>query len=309
MPTAFIVRSMKTTPRQLCIVTGLSGAGKSTAIGVFEDLNFFAVDGLPASLSPEMTAMMSRPAMCHYDGMALGMDLREHNFMDELELALLNLSSHEMAVRLLFLEASETELLRRYAFTRRPHPLEKKGFGLAHAISSEREQLKPLRGMADVIIDSTGFSIHDMRRAIQRHFGSGAPAEHSLKINLLSFGYKYGIPEDADFVFDMRFLPNPFFVDSLKPLSGKDEAVAEYVFAAPLARELRQKTYDYFQFLLPQIEEEGRRRVTIAIGCTGGRHRSVAMAEKLAESLRKDHYEVLLEHRNLNDDPKNISSL
>lgn len=304
-----MLKHMNNNRKQLCIVTGLSGAGKSTAIGAFEDLNFFSVDGLPASLSPEMAAMLSRPAMRHYDGMALGMDLREHNFVNELEHALLNLPSNYLGIRLLFLEASETELLKRYAFTRRPHPLEKNGFGLAHAIAEEREQLKPLRDMADIIIDSTDFSIHDMRRAIRRYCGETSCAQHNLKINILSFGYKYGIPKDADYVFDMRFLPNPYFVDDLKPLSGKDTAVAEYVFKTPLAKELIRKTLDFMQFILTRIEEDGRNRLTIAIGCTGGRHRSVAIAEKLADTLRKEHYTVVIEHRNLNDDAKNAALL
>ncbi len=288
--------------KQLCIVTGLSGAGKSTAIGAFEDLDFFAVDGLPASLSPEMAAMMTRPAMRHYSGMALGMDLREHNLLAELEKALLNLPAHGLVVRLLFLEAAESELLKRYAFTRRPHPLEKTGMGLAHAIAAEREQLKPLREMADIVLDSTGFSIHDMRRAIQRHFGAESHDTHTLKICLISFGYKYGLPKDVDFVFDMRMLPNPFFIEKLKPLSGKDSAVADYVFAHPLSREMSQKILEFLQFALPRMEEDGRHRVTIGIGCTGGRHRSVAIAEKLASCMRNEHYQVLLEHRNLEDD-------
>lgn len=297
---------MENSQGQLCIVTGLSGAGKSTAISAFEDLNFFAVDGLPASLSPEMAAMMSRPAMSRYSGMALGMDLREPDFINELENALLNLPGHGLSMRLLFLEASNAELLRRYAFTRRPHPLEKTGLGLAQAIAAEREKLKPLRHMADIAIDSSGFSIHDMRRAIQMHFGRTTSDWRRIRVNMLSFGYKYGVPSDADFIFDMRFLPNPYFVDALKPLSGKDDAVAEYVFRSPLAQELTQKTLDYLQFALPRMEEDGRSRVTVAIGCTGGRHRSVAMAEKLADSLRNDHYQVLLEHRNLNDDAKTV---
>lgn len=288
--------------KQLCIVTGLSGAGKSTALGAFEDINFFAVDGLPASLSPELAGMMSRQAMNRYNGMAIGMDLREENFVNELETALLNLPAGELGVRLLFLEAAESELLRRYAFTRRPHPLEKSGLGLAQALAAEREQMKPIREMADIVIDSTGFSIHDMRRAVLRHFRKNDANRHELKLNVISFGYKYGIPEDADYVFDVRFLPNPYFVDSLRQLSGKDAAVAEYVFRAPLARDLTQKTLEFFQFALPHFEADGRSRITVAIGCTGGRHRSVAMAERLAGALRKENYQVMVEHRNLDDD-------
>lgn len=285
--------------KQLCIVSGLSGAGKSTALGAFEDIDYFAVDGLPAGLMPEMAAMFERPAMSRYHGMALGMDLREHDFVNEFENALLKLPSRGLAISLVFLDASESELLRRYAYTRRPHPLEKDNMGLAEAISSERARLEPLRAMSDIVIDSTDFSIHDMRRAILHHFSANDSARHGLKVNLISFGYKYGIPKDADFVFDMRHLPNPFFVENLRLLSGKDAAVAAYVFDAPAARELEARICAFLVATLPQIEEEGRSRVTIAMGCTGGRHRSVAMAEQLCADLRSEGYSVLLEHRHI----------
>lgn len=288
--------------KPLCIVTGLSGAGKSTAIRAFEDLGFFTVDGLPASLAPDITAIMNKQAMSHFDGLAIGMDMREANFLEEFNKALLQLSAHGLSVNLVFLEASEADLLRRYAATRRPHPLERRGMGLAAAITEERGKLKPIRDMADFVLDSSGFSIHDLRRAIHKQYSRAEKSDSHLRLNILSFGYKYGIPKDADFVFDLRFLDNPFFVDELRPLSGKDQKVATYVFKSGAADVFMEKLLALFKFVLPQMEAEGRNRVTIAMGCTGGRHRSVAVAERLARDLGQAGFSLALEHRNLDSD-------
>lgn len=287
--------------KTLCIVTGLSGAGKSTALRAFEDLGFFAVDGLPASLAPDISAMMKKAAMSRFNGAAICMDMREANFLEEFNKALQELSSSGNAANLIFMEASDRDLMRRYAATRRPHPLERESAGLADAIALEREQLKPAREMADLVVDSSGFSIHDLRKLIHRHFGGGYSG-CALRINLLSFGYKYGIPEDSDYVFDLRFLDNPYFVEDLRPFSGLDQAVAEYVFKSGAAGEFLEKTLALFRFVLPQMEAEGRKRVTIAMGCTGGRHRSVAIAERLAHDLRQAGFPLALEHRNLESD-------
>lgn len=286
-------------PPRVSIVTGLSGAGKSTALRVFEDLRQLAVDGLPASLAPEMAAMMQRESMRHFTGIALGMDIRQGNFLEELNAALSELSGMGIRPQLVFLEADDKTLMRRYAATRRPHPLEREGMGLEAALHAERERLKPLRDMADLVLDTSRFSIHDLRRAIQKRWNHETGAGRSLRVNILSFGFKYGIPHEADMVFDLRFLPNPYFVDDLRPLSGRDKPVANYVFAAPEAREYAAKLLDLLLFLLPRMEAEGRYRVTVALGCTGGRHRSVAMAEYLAQSVRQAGYPVTLEHRHL----------
>lgn len=285
-------------PPRVSIVTGLSGAGKSTALRVFEDLRHLAVDGLPASLAPEMAAMMQRESMRHFKGIALGMDIRQGNFLEELNAALGKLSGMGIQPHLLFLEADDKTLMRRYAATRRPHPLEREGMSLEAALHAERERLKPLRDMADLVLDTTRFSIHDLRRAIQKRW-NGAPGSARLRVNVMSFGFKYGIPHEADMVFDLRFLPNPYFVEDLRPLSGKDKAVADYVFASPQAREYSAKLLDLLLFLLPQMESEGRYRVTIALGCTGGRHRSVALAEHMAQAVGQAGYPVSLEHRHL----------
>ncbi|MBD5627185.1 MAG: RNase adapter RapZ [Desulfovibrio sp.] len=284
---------------RVSIVTGLSGAGKSTALRVFEDLRYLAVDGLPASLAPEMAAMMQRDSMRHFKGIALGMDIRQGNFPEELHAALSELARMGIRPQLLFLEADDKTLMRRYAATRRPHPLEREGMGLEAALRAERERLEPLRGMADLVLDTSRFSIHDLRRAIQKRWSSEGGSGRTLRVNIMSFGFKYGIPHEADMVFDLRFLPNPYFVEDLRPLSGKDKPVADYVFASPEAREYGAKLLDLLLFLLPLMESEGRYRVTIALGCTGGRHRSVAMAEHLAQGVRQAGYPVSLEHRHL----------
>lgn len=283
----------------VCIVTGLSGAGKSVALRVFEDLGYFTVDGLPASLAPEMVGMMRRPSMEHFRGIALGMDLRQNDFLRQLNGALLALAEGGTRAQVLFVEAHTATLLRRYAATRRPHPLERGGFGLEAAIAAERDRLRPLREMADFVVDTSRLSIHDLRRIIQKRWTRGPENLHPLRVNLLSFGFKYGIPAEADFVFDMRFLANPYFDESLREKSGKDKAVADYVFAAPAAVEFRNKLTDLVLYMLPLMETEGRYRVTLAVGCTGGRHRSVAMAEYLRRVLRQSGYAVSMEHRHL----------
>ena len=286
-------------PVQVCIVTGLSGAGKSTAVQVFEDLRYFAVDGLPASLAPEMAAMMERPSMSHFMGIALGMDMRQSNFPDEINDALSVMAAKGIRPLLLFLEADAQELMRRYATTRRPHPLEREGMGLEAALAAERNRLRPLREMADLVIDTSRFSIHDLRRSIQKRWSGNKDKLRAIRVNVISFGFKYGVPREADTVFDLRFLPNPYFVEELRPLCGKDKAVADYVFASPSAVEFRKKLLDLLFFMLPLMEAEGRYRITIAVGCTGGRHRSEAMAEELSQALRQADYPTSLEHRHL----------
>lgn len=286
-------------PVQACIVTGLSGAGKSTALQVFEDLRYFSVDGLPASLAPEMVDMMERPSMSHFKGIALGMDMRQNDFLDEINEALSAMTAKGIRPLLLFLEADAQELMRRYATTRRPHPLEREGMGLEAALSAERSSLSPLRDMADLVIDTSRFSIHDLRRAIQKRWSGDKGNLRAIRVNVISFGFKYGVPREADFVFDLRFLPNPYFVESLRPLCGKDKAVADHVLASPAAQEFKGKLLDLLFFMLPLMEAEGRYRVAIAVGCTGGRHRSVAMAEEILQALRQADYPATLEHRHL----------
>lgn len=289
---------------ELIIVTGLSGAGKSTALTVFEDLGYFTVDGLPASLAPEMANLMKREPMRHFKGMAIGMDLRQESFLEEYTKTLDKLAQSCTDIRVIFLESDDNALLRRYAATRRPHPLERSGFALESALAEERRLLEPIREKANIIINSSNFSIHDLRRYIQRKVLQNSGDSSLMRVNLLSFGFKYGLPTDADFIFDLRFLDNPYFLESLRPLSGKDEPVVEYIFSQQNARTFRDMLIDLLNFALTAMSEEGRYRVTIAFGCTGGRHRSVAMAEQVGLALKDLGFPVSMEHRNLNRDAR-----
>ena len=226
------------------------------------------------------------------------MDVRQGDLLD-IEQTLMNLSSHNIHPRLLFVTADAAVLMRRYAATRRPHPLEREGMGLEAAMEAERRRLQPLLSMADMILDTASFSIHDLRRAVQQHWGEMQGLRRTLKINLISFGFKYGVPKEADLVFDLRFLPNPYFVDALRPLSGKDAVVREYVFAQPWTRKFRTHFFTFIRSLLPLYDADGRYRLSIAIGCTGGRHRSVSMTEELYKALQTSNYSISLEHRHL----------
>ncbi len=290
------------TSRELdvCVVTGMSGAGKSTALSVFEDLRFFTVDGLPASLASDMVAMMARPSMQHFRGIALGLDMRQEDFSREMHLALQQLEVQGHRPTLIFLESAVPILMRRYATTRRPHPLEREGISLESAIQAEIARLRPFRERADLVLDTSNFSIHDLRRVIQKRWNARRKERlRNIRVNVVSFGFKYGIPRDADMVFDLRFLPNPYFKDTLRPLSGKNHEVADYVFSEDFAQQYRQKVLELLLFTLPLMEAEGRFRVTIGIGCTGGRHRSVAMAEDVFRRLKQADYPVTIEHRHL----------
>ncbi len=278
------------------VVTGLSGAGKSTALNVFEDLGYFCVDGLPAAMLPKLVALFYGKDSRHR-GLALGMDLRQHDFLDQWNDATQELASAGIFVRVIFVEAKPEPLMRRYATTRRPHPLESSSLGLEQAMQKERAMLAPLRRDAELVLDTSEYSIHDLRRQIQDRFMAKDHAGQGMRVHVISFGFKYGVPAEADLVFDLRFLPNPYFVPELKPLSGKDAAVADYVLAGEPGRTFRQKLLDFLLYLLPLYASEGRYRIALAIGCTGGRHRSVAMSELLFATLRDSGYSVTIEHR------------
>jgi UPF0042 nucleotide-binding protein len=278
------------------VVTGLSGAGKSTALNVFEDLGYFCVDGLPAAMLPKLAALFLGKDSKHR-GLALGMDLRQSEFLDQWNEAVQELSAKGVYVRVLFVEAKPDILMRRYATTRRPHPLESGELGLEQALLKERAMLSPLRKDAELVLDTSEFSIHDLRRMIQERFAAKEHVGQGMRVHVISFGFKYGAPAEADLVFDMRFLPNPYFDPELRPLSGKDAPVAEYVLGADPGRTFKTKFLDFLLYLLPLYAVEGRYRITVAIGCTGGRHRSVAMSELLYATLRDDGYSVTLEHR------------
>lgn len=278
------------------VVTGLSGSGKSTALNVFEDLGYFCVDGLPAAMLPKLVTLFLGKDSKHR-GLALGMDLRQHDFLDQWNDALQELSARGIFVRVLFVEAKDSTLMRRYATTRRPHPLESASLGLEQALTRERAMLSPLRKDAELVIDTSEYSIHDLRRMIQERFASTETSGHGMRVHVLSFGFKYGVPAEADLVFDLRFLPNPYFVPELRALSGKDQAVSDYVYKSEPGATFRQKLQEFLLYLLPLYAAEGRYRIALAVGCTGGRHRSVAMAEHLLATLRDSGYSVTVEHR------------
>ena len=263
--------------KPIFIITGLSGAGKSTVLHVFEDMRLFTADGVPPELMPEMVRLLQSSSVEPSHGIALGFDQRRSEFMAELDQALHRLSGMGFRTKILYLEADPAVIMRRYATTRRPHPLEREGVGLEQAVREEMERLAPVREIADKVIDTSSFSIHDLRRIIQRKWNSTLERLHTIKVNLISFGFKYGVPREADLVFDLRFLPNPYFVEELRPQTGKESAIAEYVFSEPSGKAFKKRLIDFLSFLLPLYDAVGRYRITIALGCTGGKHRSVAM--------------------------------
>jgi UPF0042 nucleotide-binding protein len=284
---------------QLVVVTGLSGAGKSTALHTLEDLGFFCVDNLPTLLAPQAVELCEKGGMTR---IALGMDVRVRTFLGALENVTKELATGERDVEVLFLDASDEALLRRFNETRRPHPLatlnENLSMAVLDGIAMERERLAPLRALAGRVIDTTRLSVHELRRAIVGHF-SHAGAAPRMNTRVVSFGFKYGAPVDADLVFDVRFLDNPFFVEDLKALPGTDPRVAKFVMDNPETSELVAKTRDLLLFSIPKYEREGKSQLTIAVGCTGGRHRSVVIAEALASAIRATNAPVSVVHRDV----------
>lgn len=279
---------------QLVVVTGLSGAGRSTALRVLEDLGHFCVDNIPPALIPQLIALLEQGG--ELSRVALGLDVRTGGFLEGATEVLDGLIASGHHVELLFLEAQDEELLRRFSETRRAHPLAPGGDVLA-AIQRERERVAPLRARSGLIVDTTGLSVHDLRRNLVDYIARGG-ARTRMVTRVVSFGFKYGLPVDADLVFDLRFLPNPHFVRELKPLTGLDDAVSKFVFGAPEARELLTDLTELLRKLLPRYAREGKAYLTICVGCTGGQHRSVAMAEALAAALRGVG-EVVVDHRDI----------
>jgi UPF0042 nucleotide-binding protein len=289
----------------VAVVTGLSGAGKSTALNALEDLGYFCVDNLPTSLVVETVEVCERGNIAR---IALGIDVRVGSFLDGAVDALARLGgSRELAV--LFLDAADEALLRRYSETRRPHPLTAAQHGVApergaiavlDGVQLERERLAPLRARATVVIDTTSISVHDLRRQVIAHLGPGKAEQPRMLTRVMSFGFKYGPPVDADVIFDVRMLPNPFFVPHLRHLPGTNDAVRKYVLEAEEAGELLTRLTDLYAYALPRYEREGKSYLTIGIGCTGGRHRSVAMSVALAERLHdKTALPITVVHRDV----------
>ena len=270
--------------RRFVILTGLSGAGKTQAIRALEDLGYFCVDNLPTTLLPTMAELASR-ADAGLEKVAIVVDVREGGFLKQFPRVFKRLQAiPSLEPRLIFLEASPAALVRRFSETRRPHPLAPDR-SVAEGITEEREKMQKIRGMADLIIDTSNLTVHELRDVFMRMSrDDGGRAE--MVVNLVSFGYKHGVPVDADLVFDVRCLPNPHFVETLRPLTGRDAAVVRYMRRHAATKEFTDRLTSFLKFALPQYVQEGKSYLTVAIGCTGGRHRSVMLAETLKKSLK-----------------------
>lgn len=286
--------------KQLVIITGMSGAGKSMATNTFEDLNFYCIDNLPPGVLPTVIDLWKPPA--EPQNVAIVVDVRAAQFFDKLLPVSKELTQHPVShfsrPVVLFLDASDAELVKRFKETRRKHPLVTKERGILEAIALEREKMVDLKENADKIIDTTNLEAEGLRRLIRDFFGP-AQGQERLMIAVVSFGFKHGTPLDADVVFDVRFLANPFWVPKLKNQNGTDADVAQYVLSDPLTEPLLEKLFDLVEFSLPQYIKEGKAYLTIAIGCTGGKHRSVVVANELARFLSAANYTVRVEHRDL----------
>jgi UPF0042 nucleotide-binding protein len=270
------------------IVTGLSGAGRSTALRALEDLGFFCIDNLPPVLAVDAVKVCEKGGI---NKVALGMDARVRVFLGEVGHVLSQLEDGgRRDLSVLFLDASDETIIRRFSETRRPHPLSTDG-ALTHAasvlegVTIERERLSGLRASATRVIDTTSLGVHDLRRQVVAHFGPASGSTERMTIRVLSFGFKYGAPTDADLVFDVRFLRNPYFVPELKRLPGTEPAVRDFVLGLPETTEFLGRTLELLRYVVPKYEQEGKSYLTIAFGCTGGMHRSVVLAEHVAKAL------------------------
>lgn len=279
----------------IVVITGMSGAGKTEAVRRFEDLGYFCVDNMPPALIPKFAELCAQTGG-RVSRSALVSDIRGGQFFDHLFDALEELERSGFQYRILFLEASDEALVRRFKKTRRPHPLAEEG-RLLEGIKAERRRLSPLRGRAHHVIDTSLLAPRELSGEIDRLFAGDVATR--LTVTVVSFGFKYGLPLDADLVFDVRFLPNPYYVPQLSVKSGQDPEVAEYVAKWPVAQRFLAKWFDLMDFLMPQFLQEGRSHLVVGIGCTGGRHRSVALSDRLAQFLCQMGYSVTVEHRDI----------
>jgi RNase adapter protein RapZ len=277
---------------KLVIITGLSGSGKISALRVFEDLGYYCVDNLPIELIPSFAELI-RESREPLNG-AMVVDIREGAKLDRLPGFIKNLKK-DLDTQLLFLETSTSVILRRFSETRRPHPLANKS--VEGSIEDERRRLAPIRNVADITVDTSKFNVHELRQHITDLFGNDAPKPKTISISTVSFGFRNGVPEGADLVFDVRFLPNPHFVPQFRPLTGRDPKVAKYIMSFPQTKEFIKRISDLLVYLLPHYIEEGKSYLTIAFGCTGGQHRSVFIAEEVKKALSKAGFRVKVQHR------------
>jgi len=282
-------------PADIVIITGLSGAGRSTAAKSLEDLGWFVVDNLPPGLLPTMVDLAARSNGA-VAKMAAVVDVRSRAFSTDLKSAISDLGTRRASARVVYLEAADDTLVRRFDSERRPHPLQGTG-RVTDGIAAERELLREVRGDADLVLDTSRLNVHELRARMRDFFGGGTAA--GLRLSIVSFGYKYGLPVDADLVADCRFLPNPHWIAELAPLTGKDEPAREYILSRPGAQEFLHHYAELLRVVLPGYEHEGKRFGTRAVGCTGGKHRSVAMADELAARIVDAGADVQVVHRDL----------
>jgi UPF0042 nucleotide-binding protein len=282
---------------RIVIITGLSGSGKSTALRSLEDIGFFCVDNLPVVLLPRFLKIQFNDSKV-ITKVAMVMDLREKSFLEKYTRIFTKLKSMGYKLEILFLDSSDDALLHRFSETRRVHPISVKG-SVMEGINLEREKLAPLKQMADKVIDTTSYNVHQLKDVVQRHFISSSASQRMI-IHVTSFGYRYGVPADADIVLDVRFLPNPYFVEELKYYNGHHQDVRDYVLESDESKIFIQKLFDMMAFLIPLYEKEGKARLNIALGCTGGRHRSVVMANQIGSYFSDKNYIVTINHRDIN---------
>lgn len=284
---------MSAPAKHIVIITGMSGSGKSTAIRALEDAGFFCIDNLPVLLLPKLTELAGSGQI---ERMALVVDVREGIFLKEAPRVLDEVRRAGHQVEVLFLDSSDDSLIRRFSETRRRHPLAPTGT-VADGIAAEREELRDLRELADQVIDSSALNVHDLKRMVQARFSPEPATGPSLSV--MSFGYRHGVPPQADLVLDVRFLPNPYFVPELKGLTGKNPKVAAYVLEREETQQFLEKVVDLCHFLFPRYQKEGKAYLTVALGCTGGKHRSVAIAAELTRRLQQEIPRIQLWDRDI----------
>lgn len=282
---------------QIIIISGLSGAGKSRAANILEDIGYYCVDNLPVALLPKF-AEFCISMRGKYEKVALVTDIRGGDSFLPLFEAIESIRTMGCECRIIFLEADVDAIIRRYKESRRRHPLAVEGESIEQVVRREIEKLSPVRERADFVINTTGLSVNDLKEMLSNCLFGGQKLS-SMVVSVMSFGFKYGIPVEADLVFDVRFLPNPYYVDELKNLNGLDEPVRSYVFRFEGTREFLNRLYPLLDFLIPGYIEEGKSSLTIAIGCTGGKHRSTAIAKEISEYIESQGYHVLLSHRDI----------
>lgn len=279
------------------VVTGLSGAGKNQALRCLEDMGFFCVDNLPTSLLMTFAQLCFNSAT-PLENIALGIDIREGEFLDDLLDTLAKLKSDKYTYQILYLEASNEILIRRFSETRRKHPLSG-GDSIPASIEYERKRLAPIRKKSDLIIDTTNLNVHELKENLIKNF-LVPPANARMTVNLISFGYKFGIPQHADLVFDVRFLPNPFYRHNFRFLNGRSRAVRSFVLKDRVTKKFLKKIYNLLDFLVPYYRREGRAYLTLSFGCTGGRHRSVVLADEVKKHFSKEKsFTAGIEHRDI----------